>query len=63
MQMFAKKRIEILIKGALLKRLTEELERTGVSGYSVAPLTLSPPTTSSPCSRCAIVPALNPQIA
>ena len=48
MQMFAKKRIEILIKGALLKRLTEELERTGVSGYSVAPLTLSPPTTSSP---------------
>ena len=38
MQMFAKKRIEILIERALLKRLTDELERTGVSGYSVAPL-------------------------
>ncbi|MDT4743413.1 P-II family nitrogen regulator [Bradyrhizobium sp. WYCCWR 12699] len=38
MQMFAKKRIEILIERALLKRLTDELERRGVSGYSVAPL-------------------------
>ena len=37
MQIFAKKRIEILIERALLKRLTEELKRTGVS-YSVAPL-------------------------
>ncbi|PIT04624.1 nitrogen regulatory protein P-II [Bradyrhizobium nitroreducens] len=38
MQTFAKKRIEILIERALLKRLTEKLERTGVSGYSVAPV-------------------------
>jgi hypothetical protein len=38
MQTFAKKRIEILIERALLRRLTEELERSGVSGYSVAPL-------------------------
>ena len=38
MQMFAKKRIEILIERALLKRLTDELERTGARGYSVAPL-------------------------
>ena len=38
MQTFAKKRIEILIERALLKRLTDEIERAGVSGYSVAPL-------------------------
>lgn len=38
MQMFAKKRVEILIERALLKRLTEELVRTGVSGFSVVPL-------------------------
>jgi hypothetical protein len=38
MQMFAKKRVEILIERALLKRLTEELVSTGVSGFSVVPL-------------------------
>lgn len=38
MQMFAKKRIDILIERALLKRLMEELDRIGAGGYSVAPL-------------------------
>lgn len=38
MQMFDKKRIEILIERALLRRLTDELERAGVSGYSVVAL-------------------------
>ncbi|RXH19557.1 P-II family nitrogen regulator [Bradyrhizobium guangzhouense] len=38
MQTFAKKRVEILIERPLLKRLTEELARTGVSGFSVVPL-------------------------
>lgn len=36
--MFAKKRVEILIERALLKRLTDELVRIGVGGFSVIPL-------------------------
>lgn len=38
MHMFAKKRVEILIERALLKRLTDELARAGVTGFSIIPL-------------------------
>ncbi|MBW7968838.1 transcriptional regulator [Bradyrhizobium sp. BR 10289] len=38
MQLFARKRIEILIERALLKRLADELDRIGEIPYSVAPL-------------------------
>lgn len=38
MQVYSKKRVEVLIERALLRRMTDELESSGVSGFSVVPL-------------------------
>ena len=39
MKTYPKKRIEIIIEAPLSRRMTEQLDRAGVSGYSVLPLT------------------------
>lgn len=38
MQMHLKKRIDLIIEMPLVRRVTERLERAGVSGYSVLPV-------------------------
>jgi nitrogen regulatory protein PII len=37
MQMFAKKRIEIFVEAPALHRLTDVLDRAGVTGYTILP--------------------------
>lgn len=38
MKTYPKKRIEIIIEALLARRMTEQLDRAGVTGYSVVPL-------------------------
>ena len=38
MKTYPKKRIEIIIEAPLSRRMTEQLDRAGVTGYSVMPL-------------------------
>ena len=38
MKTYPKKRIEIIIEAPLSRRMTEQLDRAGVTGYSIIPL-------------------------
>ena len=38
MKTYAKKRIEIIIEAPLSRRMTEQLDRAGVTGYSIIPM-------------------------